>query len=163
MRRTTALTLLAAVALAGAGAAEASGSVATALRTPGAQSVELRSGNGRAVVSRRGSLNMRVVSGRIRIVDLPGGARPMRSCNRRGVWVSAVAVEYRGRDVRCLVWGDSRPWQAVMRGRGIYASGKALGSLTLDAVNAGPPGIYSIGSRDFRRWPRAPRTFTLRR
>jgi hypothetical protein len=160
MRRTTALTLLAAVSLAGGSAADAA---PTTFRTPGAQSLELRSGNGRAVVSRRGSLNIRVVSGRVRIIDLPGGPRPNRSCNRRGVRISGVAVEYRGRDVRCLVWGDSRPWQAVMRGRGIYASGKVLGSLTLDAVNVGSRGRYKVGSRDFRLWPRAPRTFVLRR
>jgi hypothetical protein len=160
MRRATALTLLAAVSLAGGSTADAA---PTTFRTPAAQSLELRSGNGRAVVSRRGSLNIRVVSGRVRIVDLPGGPRPNRSCNRRGVRISGVAVEYRGSDVRCLVWGDSRPWQAVIRGRGIYAAGKVLGSLTLDAVNVGSRGLYRVGSHDFRRWPRAPRTFVLRR
>jgi hypothetical protein len=161
MRRTPALTLVAAVSLAAGSAADAQ-TPPTTFRTPGAQALELRYGNGRAVVSRRGSLNMRIVNGRIRIVDLPGGARPNRQCNRRGIRISSVAMEYRGRDVRCLVWGDSRPWQAIMRGRGIFASGKALGSLTLDGVNAGARGIYKIGSREFRRWPRAPRTFVLR-
>jgi hypothetical protein len=158
MRRTLFLTLLAAASLAAGGAAEAA---TTAFRTPGAQAFELRTGNGRAVVSRRGSLNTRVVRGRVRIIDLPGGSRPSRSCNRRGIRISRVAVEYRGRDVRCLVWGPG-PWQVVIQGRGIYASGKARGSLTLDGVNSGSPGIYKIGSRDFRRWPRAPRTFVLR-
>jgi hypothetical protein len=159
MRRTTFLTLLAAVSLAAGSAAEAA---TTTFRTPGAQSFELRAGNGRAVVSKQGSLNSRIVRGRVRIIDLPGGSRPSRSCNRRGIRISRVAVEYRGRDVRCLVWG-SGPWQVVMQGRGIYVSGKARGSLTLDGVNVGSPGIYKIGSRDFRPWPRAPRTFVLRR
>lgn len=159
MRRTTFLTLLAAVSLAAGSAADAA---ATTFRTPRAQSLELRFGNGRAVVSKRGSLNTRVVRGRVRIVDLPGGSRPSRSCNRRGIRISRVAVEYRGRDVRCLVWGPG-PWQVIMHGRGIYAAGKVRGSLTLDGVNAGSRGVYKIGSRDFRRWPRAPRTFGLRR
>jgi hypothetical protein len=163
MRHTAALTLVAAASLAAGSAAYAADTAPTTFRTPGAQFLELRFGNGRAVVSRRGSLNMRVVNGRIRIVDLPGGPRPNRRCNRGGVRVSSVAMEYRGRDVRCLVWGDARPWQAIMRGRGIFASGRVLGSLTLDAVNSGATGIYKIGSRDFRRWPRAPRTFVLRR
>jgi hypothetical protein len=103
-----------------------------------------------------------VARGRVRVVDLPGGTRPVRRCNRRGVRVSAFALEYRGRNVRCLVFGQG-PWQVVMRGRGIYASGKVRGSLTLDAPSVGATGIYKIGSRDFRRWPRAPRTFGLRR
>jgi hypothetical protein len=158
MRRTTFLTLFAAVSLAAGGAADAA---TTTFRTPGAQSFELRSGNGRAVVSKRGSLNTRVVRGRVRIIDLPGGSKPNRSCNRRGIRVSRVAVEFRGQDVRCLIWGVG-PWQVVMSGRGIHAAGKVRGSLTLDGVNAGSRGIYKIGSRDFRRWPRAPRTFVLR-
>ena len=154
------LTLFAAVSLAAGSAAGAD--TATTFRTPGAQSFELRSGNGRAVVSRRGSLNTRVVRGRVRIVDLPGGSRPRRSCNRRAIRISRVAVEFRGRDVRCLVWGVG-PWQVIMQGRGIHASGKVRGSLTLDGVNVGSRGIYKIGSRDFRRWPQAPRTFSLQR
>jgi hypothetical protein len=158
MRRITFLTLLAAVSLAAGGAAQAA---TTAFRTPGAQSLELRFGNGRAVVGKRGSLNVRVVRGRVRIIDLPGGTRPNRSCNRRGIRVSRVAVEFRGRDVRCLVWGNG-PWQVVMRGSGIHAAGKVRGSLTLDAVNVGSRGVYKIGAREFRRWPRAPRTYVLR-
>ena len=159
MRRITFLTLVAAVSLAAGGAAQAA---TTAFRTPGAQSLELRFGNGRAVVGKRGSLNVRVVRGHVRIIDLPGGTRPNRSCNRRGIRVSRVAVEFRGRDVRCLVWGAG-PWQVVMRGRGIHAAGKVRGSLTLDGANAGSRGVYQIGNRGFRAWPRAPKTFALRR
>jgi len=162
MRRTTFLALLAAVSLAAGAAAHAAPTASTTFRTPGAQSFELRSGNGRAVVSRKGSINVNVARGRVRVVDLPGGTRPARTCNRRGVRVSAFALEYRGRNVRCLVFGAG-PWQVVMRGRGIYAGGKVLGSLTLDGVNAGSRGMYRIGNRDFRRWPRPPRTFVLRR
>lgn len=159
MRRATLVTLLAAASLAAGTTADAG---VTTFRTPGAQSFDLRSGNGRAVLSRRGSLNARIVRGRLRVIDLPGGSGPSRSCNRRGVRVSRVAVEFRGQDVRCLVWGAG-PWQVVIQGRGIYVAGKVRGSLTLDGVNVGSRGIYKIGSRDFRRWPRAPRTFVLRR
>jgi hypothetical protein len=159
MRRTTFLTLLAAVSLAAGGAADAA---TTTFRTPGAQWVELRFGNGRAVFARKGVVNINVSRGRVRVVDLPGGTRPTRTCNRRGVRVSAFALEYRGRNVRCLVSGPG-PWQVVVTGRGIYASGRVRGSLTLDGVDVGSPGIYKIGSRDFRRWPRAPRTFVLLR
>jgi hypothetical protein len=159
MRRTTFLTVLAAVSLAAGGAAHAA---ATTFRTPGAQSFELRFGNGRAVVAKSGSLNVRLVRGRVRIIDLPGGSRPNRSCNRSGIRVSRVAVEFRGQDVRCLVWGAG-PWQVVMRGRGIHAAGKVRGSLTLDGVDVGARGVYSIGGSGFKRWPREPKTFVLRR
>ena len=160
MRRTTFLTLLAAVSLAAGSAADAR--IATTFRTPGAQWVELRSGNGRAVFTRRGVVNINVSRGRVRVVDLPGGTRPRRDCNRRGIRVRPSAYEYRGRNVRCLVSGAG-PWQVVVIGRGIYASGRARGSLTLDGVNVGSRGTYRIGTRDSRRWPRAPRTFILRR
>ncbi|MGH3021396.1 MAG: hypothetical protein ACRDOP_02595 [Gaiellaceae bacterium] len=159
MRRTTFVALLAAASLAAGSAADAS---VTTFRTPGAQSFALNDGNGRAVVTKRGALLIRVVRGRIRVVDLPGGTRPSRSCNRGGVRVSGVAVEYRGRDVRCRVFGPG-PWQVIMRGRGINAGGKVRGSLTLDGVDAGARGVYKIGDRAFRRWPRLATTFVLRR
>lgn len=158
MRRILVLTLLAAVALA---AGEAAQGAVTTFDTPGAQAVELRYGNGRAVLARRGSINVRVVRGRVRVIDLPGGSRPRWSCNRRAVRVSRVAVEFRGQDVRCLVSGPG-PWQVVLRGRGIYAGGKVRGSLTLDGVDVGSRGMYKIGTRPFARWPRAPKTFVLR-
>lgn len=159
MRRTTFVALLAAASLAAGSAADAA---VTTFRTPGAQSFALNNGNGRAVVTKRGALLIRVVRGRIRVVDLPGGTRPSRSCNRRGVRVSGVAVEFRGRDVRCRVFG-SGPWQVIMRGRGINAAGKVRGSLTLDGVDAGARGVYKIGDGAFRRWPRLATTFVLRR
>ena len=163
MRRTLVLIVVATLA---AGAAEAaSGTLPVSQRTPGAELLELRAGNGRAVVSRRGSLLVRVGSGRIRVVDLPGGARPFRRCNKRGVVVSSSTVEYRGRDVRCRVWSgqEGRPWQMVVRGRRIYASGVVRGSLTLDAFDEGPTGTYRLGDGVFQHWPRAARTYVLRR
>ena len=159
MRRTMLLTLLASASLAAGSAAD---SAVTTFRTAGAQSVVLNNGNGRAVVTKRGAILIRVVRGRIRVIDLPGGTRPVRSCNRRGIRVRGVAVEYRGRDVRCRVFGDG-PWQVVMRGRGINAGGKVRGSLTLDGVDAGARGVYKIGDRPYRRWPRLATTFVLRR
>lgn len=159
MRRILVPSLLATLVLAGdAAAAQAE----AAFRTPGAQWVELREGRGRAAVARKGVLNVNVRRGRVRVVDLPGGSRPRRSCNRGGVRVSAFAVEYRGRRVRCLVSGAG-PWQVIIRGRGIYASGRVRGSLTLDGVQSGPTGLYTIGERSARPWPRSARTFVLRR
>lgn len=158
MRRVLVSVLVVTVVGAGAAAAEAG----TTFRTPGAQFVELRDGRGRAVVARRGAINVNVRRGRVRVVDLPGGRRPRRECNKRGVRVSPFALEYRGRNVRCLVSGAG-PWQVVMRGRGISASGRARGSLTLDGAQSGRTGLYRIGTRSFRPWPRSPKTFGLRR
>lgn len=159
MRRTVLLLVIAAVAIEAAGAAR--GDVAQT-RTPGAQWVVVSNGNGRAAIVRRGSFLVRVERGRVRVIDLPGGSRPSRRCNRRGNRVSDATVEYRGRDVRCRVWGEG-PWQLIVRGRGIDGSGVVRGSLTLDAVESGAAGTFRIGQRDARRWPRAPKTFLLRR
>jgi hypothetical protein len=161
MRRRIVVIVVAALAM---WAADASyGQADPALRTPGAQLVELSGGYGRAVIGQRGSVLIRVAVGRIRIVDLRGGGRPNRSCNKRGVRVSRSTVQYSGSDVRCRVWSGTRggPWQAVITGRRISAGGSARGSLTLDAYNTGPRGRYRIGGGQSRLWPRPPRTFTL--
>jgi hypothetical protein len=145
-------------------AADASyGQVDSALRTPGAELIELRTGYGRAVIGRRGSVLIRVSTGRVRIVDLPGGRRPNRSCNKRGVRVSRSTVQYSGSDVRCRIWSGTRggPWQAVISGRRISAAGSVRGSVTLDAYNTGPRGRYRIAGGSLRFWPRAARTFEL--
>jgi hypothetical protein len=133
------------------------------LRTPGAELIELRAGYGRAVIGRRGSVLIRVSLGRIRVVDLPGGGRPNRSCNKRGVRVSRSTTQYGGSDVRCRVWSGTTggPWQAVITGRRISAGGSARGSLTLDAYNTGPRGQFRIAGGALRLWPRPPRTYTL--
>ena len=161
MRRSIVLISVAALAM---GAADASSAqTGYSLRTPGAELIELRAGNGRAVIGRRGSVLIRVAVGRIRVVDLPTGRRPNRSCNKRGVRVSRSTVQYSGTDVRCRVWSGDRggPWQAVITGRRIYAGGSARGSLTLDAFNTGPTGTYRIAGSALKRWPRAARTYTL--
>ncbi|MGH3024676.1 MAG: hypothetical protein ACRDNI_13540 [Gaiellaceae bacterium] len=159
MRRILVLLLLAMVTLAaGSAAAQAQ----TTFRTPGAQWVELRDGRGRAVLARKGAVNINIRRGRVRVVNLPGGSRPRRDCNKRGVRVTEYAIEYRGRKVRCLVSGPG-PWQVIMTGRGINASGRVRGSLTLDGARSAPRGTYVIGTRAARGWPRSPRTFTLRR
>lgn len=139
----------------------AHGAVVEHMRTPGAEWVSLDGGRGRAVLTRRGSFLVRM-RGRVRVIDLPGGTRPNRRCNRRGVRTSRVAVEYRGRDLRCRVWGVG-PWQVVMRGSRINVSGVVRGSLTLDAVNSGRTGRFKIGEGPTRPWPRSPKTFVLRR
>jgi hypothetical protein len=156
---------LAALVMGAADSATAGG--AALLRTPGAELVELRGGNGRGVVTGKGALLLHLRKGQVRIVDRPGGDRPnvSRSCRRRAERVSRTTLEIRGRDIGCFVSSenDGGPWQVVMRARGISASGSVKGSLTLDAVNAGPPGRFRIGDEDWRRWPRTVRTYVLER
>jgi hypothetical protein len=161
MRRRIFVIFVAALAM---WAADASyGRADYSLRTPGAELIELRAGYGRAVIGRRGSVLVRVAVGRIRVVDLPGGGRPNRSCNRRGVRVSRSTMQYGGSDVRCRVWTGTAggPWQAVINGRRISAAGSVRGSLTLDAFNTGPRGLYRIAGGPLRYWPRTARTFEL--
>jgi hypothetical protein len=102
-------------------------------------------------------------SGRVRVIDLPSGKAPWHRCNSEGRRVSETTIEYRGRDVRCRVssLGEPRPWQLVIRGHGIFASGVVRGSLTLDAFDEGPAGRFQIADRPVRRWPRAVRTYPL--
>lgn len=134
------------------------------LRTPGAQGFEISGGKGRAVVTRVGAIFLDVGRGRVRIVDLRGGRPPFHRCNKAGRRVSPTTFEYRGRGLSCRVYSRrGGPWQLIMQGRGISASGIVRGSLTLDAARRGPLGVFKIGDRAERRWPRNPRTFVLRR
>jgi hypothetical protein len=165
MRRT--LVLLAVAALA-AGAAEAAFAYAPVLlRTPGAELVELQGGNGRAALTKRGALFINLGRGRIRVVDLPGAGRPNLNppCRRRARRVSARTVEIRGRDIGCRIWSgdDGGPWQVIIRGRRINASGSVLGSLTLDGVDRGATGLYRIAGGALQSWPRSARTYVLNR
>jgi hypothetical protein len=163
MRRILVLIVVAAIAT---GAAEAAfGGVPVKLRTPGAEYIELRGGSGRAVVTRRGSLNVNIGRGRLRIVDLPGGIRPNINCQSRARWISSTTRQVRGRNIRCLIWsGDAvAPWQVVMKGRRINASGRVRGSLTLDGRDSGSLGVYRIAGGDWKRWPRRARTTVLHR
>ena len=161
------LVLVTAVALA-AGAAEAAfGSVPVLLRTPGAELVELRDGNGRAAITGKGAFNIQVDRGRVRIVDLSDPGRPNLTDGRRcrAQRISRRTVEIRGRDIRCLVWSgeNGARWQAILRGRGISGGGSVRGSVTLDGADVGPTGTYRTGDSDFRRWPRSVETHVLRR
>jgi hypothetical protein len=165
MRRTVVLITVAALATWAGDAAFAS--IPVLLRTPGAEFVEVRHGNGRAVFARRGSMIMNLQRrGQIRIVDLPGSGHPNVSCNKSGTRVRPSTLQFRGPDLRCRVSSGETggPWQAVMRGRGIFASGVVRGSLTLDAVDRGPTGSFRIGGAgDWRSWPRNARTYGLDR
>jgi hypothetical protein len=165
MRRLLVLVTIAGLATGSAEAASAA--VPVLLRTPGAEQVELRDGNGRAVIARRGVLLVTVGSGKLRIVDLPGGERPNlnRRCQDRARRVRPNAVEVTGTNIRCQIWSGQNggPWQVVIRGRRISASGIVRGSLTLDAVNRGPVGQYRIAGESWKRWPREARTFSLNR
>lgn len=163
MRMRQVLVLFSVAALAIGAADAALGSVPILLRTPGAELVELRNGNGRAAVTGRGALNIQVDRGEIRIVDLSDPGRRILSCRNRIHRVSARTVEIRGRDIRCLVYsGSGARWQAIMRGRGINAGGSVRGSLTLDAAERGAVGRYRIAGRSMQRWPRSAHTYVLR-
>jgi hypothetical protein len=155
-------------------AALAMGAVAAAaevspvlMRTPGAELVELRGGNGRAVVTGRGALLLHLRKGHVRLVDRPGGNRPNlnRACRRCAERVSPTTLAIRGQDIGCFISSEDNggPWQVVMRGRRISAGGSVKGSLTLDAVDSGRPGRFRIGEGDWTRWPRAVQTYVLDR
>jgi hypothetical protein len=146
------------------GGTAASAAVPVGARTPGAEGFELRGGNGRAAVARVGAVFLSARTGKVRIVDLPGGNRPFFNCGSRTVRrISSTTVEVRGSSIRCRVWSGQggRPWQVIMRGRGISASGVVRGSLTLDAFDTGPTGRFQIADRPVRRWPRVVRTYPL--
>jgi hypothetical protein len=161
------LVLLTVAALAAGAAQAAFGSVPVLLRTPGAEFLELEGGNGRAAVTRRGALLVTIGKGRLRIVDLRGGGRPSLSppCQRRARRVSPRTVEIQGRDIGCRISSEdgAGPWQAIMRGRRINASGRVYGSLTLDGADRGPTGTYSIGGGRSLPWPREVDTYVLNR
>jgi len=157
------LVLVGLAALATGAATAAYGQIPALPRTAGSELVELRNGNGRAVVARQGTILVTVRRGRIRVVDLLGGKRPNANCNKRLRRVSATTVESRGTDLRCSVTSDggAGPWQVVINGRGIFASARARGSLTLDAWNEGPRGRYKIADQRWKLWPRNPQTYEL--
>jgi hypothetical protein len=167
MRRILILSLVASMAAVATESAAAS--VLEPRRTAGAQLVELTGGNGRAAVVRRGALLITMNRGRLRIVDLVlgDGRRPSMSqtCRSRARRVSSRTLEIRGRNIGCVVsTGPSgAPWQAIMEGRGINASGSVKGSLTLDGTNSGPTGRFRIGGGASRPWPRFPQTYSLSR
>jgi hypothetical protein len=166
MRRTLVLVTVAALATWLADAAFAG--VPVMVRTPGSEFVELRSGNGRGVITGRGSLGLNIRAGRLRIVDLPRGGRPNLSnrCRHRARRVSPTTLEIVGRHIGCVIWSGENGgrWQAVLRGRLIDASGKVRGSLTLDGVARGPTGRFSIGADgSWANWPRNARTYALDR
>jgi hypothetical protein len=161
------LVLLSLAALATGAAESASGAVPVTLRTPGTEFVELLNGNGRAALTRRGALFVSLGRGRIRVVDLAGGGRPNLNppCQRRARRVNARTIEIRGRNIGCRIWSgdDGGPWQVIIRGRRISASGSVLGSLTLDAVDSGATGVYRIAGGAWRAWPRTAHTYVLHR
>jgi hypothetical protein len=161
------LLVVTAAAIASGAAEAAPGASPVLMRSPGTELVELRGGNGRAVVTGRGALLLHLRRGTIRLVDRPGGGRPKlnRACRRRAERVSPTTLEIRGRDIGCFVSseGNGGPWQVVMRGRRISAGGSVKGSLTLDAVDEGRPGRFRIGEGDWARWPRAVETYVLDR
>jgi hypothetical protein len=160
MRR---ILVLATVAVLAASAADAAfARVPAPARTAGSEYVQLERGNGRAAIAKRGAVLVIVRTGRIRIVDLAGGGRPRPYCNKRPRRIRPNAVEVRGPNARCRV-SSARggPWQVIALGRGIFASGVAKGSLTLDGANTGYRGRFKIGNRSWKPWPVRAHTYGL--
>jgi hypothetical protein len=156
MGRLAVSALIAALAL----AAASTPSFASAATVVAGKPVSLSNGYGKAQISRRGSLLAVVGWGRIRIVDLPSGRAPVRSCNKPLRKVNASTWTARGRDVRCRVWGMG-PWRVTLLGWRIHASGVVRGFLRLDGRDSGRTGTYKIGDAPRRAWPRYLATFRL--
>jgi hypothetical protein len=148
--------LVATLALAAASTPSSASAAAVAAGKP----VSLTNGLGKAQISRRGSLLAVVGWGRIRIVDLPTGRPPVRSCNKPLRKLNATTWTVRGRDVRCRVWGVG-PWRVTLLGRRIHASGVLRGFLKLDGRDTGRTGTYRIGDAPRKPWPRTLATFRL--
>lgn len=137
-----------ALSLAVATAAEAG--TKALLTTPGATSVSLEWGVGRAVLGRRGSMIGNV--GRGRIVAT-------KNVSTRGCEVTVLRARKtvcRGRALRFYVFGGT--WRVAVRGRGVNLSGVVRGHLRLQ----GRSGTFSIAGAPERAWPSTPTTFRLR-
>ena len=100
-----------------------------------------------------------------RDIETVAAERLAERTERLGRRIRATTVEYTGPNLRCRVSSGraAAPWQAVIRGRGIFASGVVKGSLTLDAFQSGSPGQYRIGNGGWKRWPRNAHTYVLHR
>jgi hypothetical protein len=128
----------------------------TVARTAGAVGVSLKYGHGWAKISGRGSLLGWGIRGRI----VATTNVVVRNWSSR-VRLTDTVTAYRGSLITVRVYGTSGAWRIKVKGRRINVSGVVRGSLTLDGVDAGLTGRYSIAGGDFRPWPRAARTFAL--
>jgi hypothetical protein len=137
-------------------AVPAADATTTAARTTGAVGVSLKYGHGRAKISWRGSLLGWGIRGRIVATDNV----VVRNWSSR-VRLTDNVTAYRGSRMTVRVYGTSGLWRIKVKGRGINVSGVVRGSLTLNGVDTGRTGKYSIAGADFRPWPRVTRTFTL--
>jgi hypothetical protein len=146
------------ILLVGLLAMPAAGAQGTVARTPGAVELSRKDGHGFAKISRRGTLLGRVRRGRV--VATRNVFVGHWSSKRR---VSDDRVAYRGTRMTLRVYSSDGRWRVRLRGRGINVSGVVNGWLTLDGVNSGSTGLYSIEGRRYRPWPLSQRTFSLRR
>ncbi len=143
------------------GAAEAAyGAVPVLLRTPGAELVELRGGNGRAAVTRRGSLlvNDRVGPAPDRRPRRTRSTKPQRALSEpctpgEPAYCRDSGPQHRllylvGRGWRTLAGHHERTSdQRERRGEGVAHPRRR--------ATEGDPGRYRIAGGDWRRWPRA--------
>jgi hypothetical protein len=126
------------------------------LRTPGGVQVSLEDGHGFAKLGTRGTLLGRIQHGR---VVATRNVFVGHWTSRRKV--SDRLVAYRGRRMTLRVFSGDGAWVVRLRGRGINVSGVVRGYLTLDGVDSGPTGRYSIAGGNEHAWPRSRRTFQL--
>lgn len=133
------------------------GAQGTALGTADSVQLSLKDGHGFATVASHGTLLGRVRRGRIvatRNVFVGHWASKRR--------VSDNLVAYRGRRMTLRVFSSDGAWRVRLWGRGINVSGVVRGSLTLDGVESGATGRYSIDGGEPDPWPRTRETFALR-
>jgi hypothetical protein len=148
VRQSPFITVIATLVLLGTMAASASGSSA---RVAGSRTFELGKGRGFAVIGTQGAA-LGNLSGRIEVIDVPGGAAPrgyVRGCARRSGRFSERFV-CRGSGLRFLVYGGT--WRIRLNGVRINVSGRIHGTLGLDSADEGR-GWFTIGSSKSRRWP----------
>lgn len=152
MRRLLVLVSTMVVALVATASAEAA-----RVGTPGAESLSLRDGVGRAVISQRGALLGHLTQGQLIVADLLNGPSPtviVRGYESRRI-LKTGATRYRGADLSFRVFGGT--WRVRIRGSGIDLSAVVRGSLGLEGVS----GTFAIGDSPYRLWPSTMEKFDL--
>jgi hypothetical protein len=126
------------------------------LRTSGGVQVGLEDGHGFAKLRSRGTLLGRIRRGRVVATE---NVFVGHWTEKRRVFDRLIA--YRGRRMTLRVFSGDGAWVVRLRGGGINVSGVVRGSLTVNGVNSGPTGRYTIDGGAEHPWPRSRRTFQL--
>lgn len=123
------------------------------------KALSLERGTGMAVVrASEGAMIGSVRRGRVVVVDVRRGTRTrvrLYGCERRRT-PRARTTLCAGTAIRFSVLGGA--WRVSLLGRGINASARVRGSVTLK----GTAGKFRIGNRARRNWPRVAHTYLLR-